>query len=164
MVADPADYPWSSHRHYYLGEQGYGPETSLIKGLMAQSGGREIADYELLSEKPVREASGDRPLTPPPAIDQIVDRVVRLTVVPLDRLLSRQRDRSTTNARWLLIYWAAQSGYPLTTIARHLGVSVTGVSKALQAIEEDLRANGPRSERLQQLTAAVPPRNRPAME
>lgn len=79
---------------------------------------------------------------------------MRSTSGSRERLLSRQRDRSTSNARWLFIYLAAQSGHPLTAVARYLGISVTGASKVLHAVEEDQRANGPWSERLQQMTAA----------
>lgn len=162
VVQDPADYPWTSHRHYYLGEHGYGLETSLIRGLMARSGGTEIADYELLSERIEREVEGSdqvaaRDVEPgpqlqvvatPTAIDQIAERVTSSTGIPLERLRSRQKDRVTSNARWLLIYLAAQSGHPLTAIARYLGVSIAGASLALRAIEQDLQAGGEWRERI----------------
>ncbi len=106
IVTDAADYPWSSYQHYHLGADGYGIETGLIGGLMVQYDGREIADYELLPEKPVPNAekdvlevtmlsSGDsqhQADTEDGELKLVADQAARFTCVPKDWILGRRKD------------------------------------------------------------------------
>ncbi len=101
IVTDPADYQWSSHRHDYLDTDRYGIETRLIRGLMAKYGGRDIADYELLAEEPVRSVETNVPVVTIPgskirqgeasidtsSLEQVADQVSQFACVPIEQLL-----------------------------------------------------------------------------
>ncbi len=144
---------------------------------MAQYGGRDIAEYELQSEIPVRDAETNAPEVTAPGskirqgranagtdnLEQVVDQVSQFSCVPREQLLGRRRDRAISLARWLFIYIAVQRGSSLTAISRYLKRSVPSVAMALQAVEDDLRAGGVWGQRIRSfgitegLTQYAPP-------
>lgn len=158
LAADPAEYPWSSHRAY-LGVQRLSwvttePVLQWLRGaarggpdaylgfmreqierrgaLAAARGASSPADEErefLRSLAPVaRRGSADLE-----ALDRLIERVAACLNVGRDELQSRSRRRALSLGRAVIAWHATRSGAAkLSDVARHLGRHPSTLSIAIE--------------------------------
>lgn len=155
LVQNPADYRWSSHRHYYSGSGEGVVETAEIRGLMEEYKNTEIGDYQLLPEMSRRllvTAATKRSIVVDThevspsdlmPLPEIMRRVVAHTGIPTEEIIGPRQDQQTKTARWLFIWEAIEAGHPLVDLARYLGRSRAAITKAAQSIQADLQSGGP---------------------
>ena len=125
LVSDPADWPWSSHRHF-LGPAS-APEWLETEWLLAQFAGEDLPQRIAAYKDFVNAGIGlQNPIQPP----QREKRYVHELPPPLATFAARFPNRDEAMAR------AHQSGaYTRDDIASHFGVSKRTVTRAIQRLQ-----------------------------
>lgn len=152
ICQDPADYPWSSHRHYMTGK-GHGKVTTdFVTSVLAAYGVPTIDNYQLLPDSvksvavrslPASSAKDKdmqiKPILPPP-LEKILTEVCSITGTDPAELQSLSRGHQVAQARRLFTYCACRiAHHKYAAVARFLGQSESTVSRNITYVSEKLR-------------------------
>lgn len=148
IAVTPDDYPWTSHHHYTTGKGPGRVHTDFILKVLASFGVESIQDFDLLLcteadtvnwQENVRSDPYKEPIEM--QFSTVLRAVAEATGVSPTRITGISRDRTTSRARHLLLYFAIQQAdLRVSTLARMLGCSSAAVTLAVNKITEKLDA------------------------
>lgn len=143
LVEHPRDWPWSGHREYIL----QASSRLIDRGLLHFFGGKDpILGYErfVLSyvNGELEKSHPDCAETEPPlfrreeaqrpSLEWILEAVCGKEGIKPAALLGKGRARALSSARRSFLHAALQHGYAMVELSKFLGISPSGVSRAIR--------------------------------